>query len=61
MSIHIKRTFERYSDEKNALEEELKRIDSDSDRAYDINNRLTDINRNLLQSEESLIFYTASP
>ena len=57
----IKRSFDRYIDEKNALEEELKSIDSDSDRAYDINNRLTEINALLLPGEESLIFYTSSP
>ena len=36
-------TYQRYKDEKDELEKELKSIDSGSDRAYDINNRLIDI------------------
>jgi len=56
-----KRTFERYKDEKAALEEELNSIDSDSDRAYDINNRIVELDAILLGSEESLTFFHWSP
>ena len=56
-----KRTFERYKDEKAALEEELNSIDSDSDRAYDINNRIVELDAILLGSEENLTFFHFSP
>lgn len=54
-------SFERYKDEKAALEEELNNIDSDSDRAYDINNRIVELDALLLGSEESLTFFHFSP
>ena len=46
---------------KNALEEELKGVDSDSDRAYDINSRLAEISTLLQTGEEPLSFIIPSP
>ena len=51
----LERTYQRYKDEKDELEKELKSIDSGSDRAYDINNRLIDIER-VLQGSNTLTY-----
>ena len=51
----LERTYQRYKDEKDELEKELKSIDSGSDRAYDINNRLIDIER-VLQGLNTLTY-----
>ena len=53
----LEELYERYLDEKNALEEELKNIDSDSDRAYDVNIRLTELNTLLQGGEEKLTYF----
>ena len=53
----LQELYERYLDEKNALEEELKNIDSDSDRAYDVNIRLTELNTLLQGGEEKLTYF----
>ena len=51
----LERTYQRYKDEKDELEKELKSIDSGSDRAYDINSRLIDIER-VLQGSNKLTY-----